>query len=395
MTNKVVARLVLILSVALLALPRSAVAAPLVVGTGTPESCTEAVLQEALTMAGLVGGGHIIFRCGAEPVTIRVTQGTPLHPEDPEGERIGLRPPNDTTIDGGGLITLVFPLFQQSSRVGVVVDANTTVTLRGLKFDNNNFTLSIHNAGMLTISESTLSNNTSFNIAWGSTIANTGTLTIKDSVISNNRSPVAGALWNFGIATIQNSTFSDNTGEDWGAIINEGTLTVKTCVFVNNGGGYMGGAIDNSPFATLTIKDSVFSENRASMTGVGGVRNGGVATIDNSSFSDNVGTHGGAISNGGTLTVNHSDFSGNSAERNGGGVYNAGTGTIKDSNFSGNSAEYGGGIANNGALTVKNSAITNNTAGITGGGIYTYGGTMELKSTSVTGNTPDNIVTVP
>jgi hypothetical protein len=38
-----------------------------VVGTGTPASCTAAALQQAAT-----GGGTIVFRCGAAPVTITV-----------------------------------------------------------------------------------------------------------------------------------------------------------------------------------------------------------------------------------------------------------------------------------------------------------------------------------
>lgn len=47
--------------------PNQAIAAG-VVGTGTPESCTEAALN-----AALAGGGGVTFDCGTSPVTITVT----------------------------------------------------------------------------------------------------------------------------------------------------------------------------------------------------------------------------------------------------------------------------------------------------------------------------------
>jgi len=50
-----------------LALPHAATAAG-VVGTGTPESCTEAALD-----AALAGGGLVRFNCGVEPVPITLT----------------------------------------------------------------------------------------------------------------------------------------------------------------------------------------------------------------------------------------------------------------------------------------------------------------------------------
>ena len=57
-----------------LALPQPALAAPpIVVGDGTPASCTEAALQQAVAVAAVSGGGTIRFKCGTGPVTITLT----------------------------------------------------------------------------------------------------------------------------------------------------------------------------------------------------------------------------------------------------------------------------------------------------------------------------------
>ena len=58
-----------------------------VVGTGTPESCTEAALNAALT-----GGGTVTFNCGPNPATITLSAQKSIVA--------------DTVIDGGGSVSL-------------------------------------------------------------------------------------------------------------------------------------------------------------------------------------------------------------------------------------------------------------------------------------------------
>src|SRR5262245_43150569 len=58
-----------------------------VVGNGTPASCTEAAFDAALTT-----GGTITFNCGPAPFAIPITSRKSINA--------------DTTIDGGGKITL-------------------------------------------------------------------------------------------------------------------------------------------------------------------------------------------------------------------------------------------------------------------------------------------------
>lgn len=130
---------------------------------------------------------------------------------------------------------------------------------------------------------------------------------------------------------------------------------------------------------------------------------------------------GGAIYNGSTMYINNTVVKDSLATNvggsgslsdygHGGGIYNAGTMTIQDSTISGNEANgtggdlsseagIGGGIFNRGTMTVKRSLIADNhviavidkdtVAGdnsATGGGIFTHAGTLNLFSSTLSGN---------
>jgi len=440
MSERGTTRLVLVLLVALLAFPQSTVAAPNIVGNGTPESCTEGALQDAVSAARAHGGGKIRFDCGPDPVSITLSEAVG---EDPQtGAPVALMIPNNTTIDGGGLITLAGSL----NGVLMSVDHDTTVALRNLSITNLSRFAPIVTAGALTIEDSTVSNCyrgilnlgaltvkgstfiASLSMSNGGVIDNQGTLSVRDSAFSggvpwsfsflgaiNNKGTLTvkhstfsgyfigisrGVITNSGVATVMDSSFANNRSDTGTAIYNSGTLTVKQSTFTDNFAYFGGGAMINYG-GTITIRDSVFSGN-----GTGGfngaIETHGVATIDNTTFTDNkADVGGGAIGSGGTLTVKHSTFTGNSTDSSGGAINSWGTLTVKDSTISGNNAAIGGGIAyssgdTDGTLTIRNSTITNNTAVSQGGGIYACcGAIMDLKSTSVTDNTPDNIFIAP
>jgi predicted outer membrane repeat protein len=110
--------------------------------------------------------------------------------------------------------------------------------------------------------------------------------------------------------TVNNSTFSNNSG---GIGNLGGTLTVNNSVFNNNVNG-----IGNS--GTATVNNSTFSNNSAVGNGAG-IYNGGLLTVNNSTFSNNSADYGGGIYSDGLLTVNNSTFSNNSANY-GGGIFN-------------------------------------------------------------------------
>ena len=114
-----------------------------VVGTGTAASCTDAALN-----AALAGGGLVTFDCGPAPVTIDISTGT--------GTKTIAA---DTTIDGGGLITI-----SGGNSVGVFcVNAGVKFTVQNLTIANGNGTGGgggiDNDGGTLTVTNSTFSGN--------------------------------------------------------------------------------------------------------------------------------------------------------------------------------------------------------------------------------------------
>lgn len=166
-----------------------------------------------------------------------------------------------------------------------------------------------------------------------------------------------------------------------GGIRNWGILTVNNCTFSGNSAN-SGGGIDS--WGTLTVDNSAFSNNLATERG-GGINNdGGNLTVNNSTFSNNLATNnGGGIFNWGLMTLNNSTFFNNSTENDGGGIYSSnGTLTVHNSTFSGNSAKYyGGGIYNLwGTLSYSNTILANS---LSGDDCYNNGGTIGANSNNL------------
>jgi len=167
------------------------------------------------------------------------------------------------------------------------------------------------------------------------------------NIFGNSYHHAGGGIYNSsgGVLTITESTISDNFsvnqhGSMSGAgIYNAGILTITGSTISGNhasgGGGYTyygasGGGISNG--GILTITGSTISGNYAGGEGGasgGGISNGGTLTISESTISSNYaqsmyGTYGGGISNGSStyniLTITASTISDNHADY-GGGIY--------------------------------------------------------------------------
>ncbi len=190
----------------------------------------------------------------------------------------------------------------------VAIEAGSNVTL-----DNMTFTSSyplkhsiIENAGNLTINQSSLTDNKSYNRAGA--IYNTGSLILSNDIIEGNKVTTdGGAIHNlYGSVSINNSTIRDN--EAYG----------------NGGGVYSQGGV-------VTISGSRVVNNRADSNAGGGIE-----------------MVNGSLSMSGTqIASNHSDYTRGSVS---GGI--------------------GGGIAIVGSVAfITTSVITNNTASMRGGGI--------------------------
>jgi len=254
-----VAQFVALLCAALLTAGARTARAGGVVGTGTPDSCTEAAFDAA---AG--GGGLVTFNCGG-PATITFTSQKQVQNN------------SNITIDGGGVITI-----SGGNSVNIAIVAGLA-------------TLTVQN---LTVVDS---NDPYYGAFWN----HTGTLNVINCTFSGNHGAISTDA-NAVLTTVTNSTFSGNSGNHDGAIANDGSgpLTVTNSTFTGNSSGP---AISN--IGTLTITGSTFSGNSGGAISAGA----GTLTVINSTFSGNTGTYSqaGAISNGGTLTVINCTFSGN------------------------------------------------------------------------------------
>ena len=253
---------------------------------------------------------------------------------------------------------------------------------------NNNITLNGPGASNLTVKrDSSATDFSVLTVDKGATVSVFG-LTISGGDAGNDGGyPGGGGLDNSGTLTVSDSVFSNNTAGAGGAIFNGsgGTLVVTGSTFIDNGTSVTvyGSGIFNEIGATATVTGSTFTGNSGTGDGGGGIFNevGGTLTVSGSIFTGNVLS---GIVNGGVLTVSGSTFTANSGT---GGILNEGTLTVTDSTFTSNfSYNNGGGISSYGTVTVTDSTFSGNSTSGFGGGIANVGGTLTVSGSTFTGN---------
>jgi len=187
---------------------------------------------------------------------------------------------------------------------------------------------------------------------------------------------VAGGLRNRGTLTLNAVTFRDNEAPLGGGVRNSGTLIVNGGAFVHNGASdpqSKGGGLFNSG-GMVTLSDVIFSQNLAA-TG-GAISNFGILAMDATTVDRNTATtQGGGIFSATVMTIDKSTISNNVAFRGGGGLFDDGSSlVVTNSTFSSNrtSIGSGGGILNLGPATFTNVTVANNATrnpeGFLGGG---------------------------
>ena len=162
----------------------------------------------------------------------------------------------------------------------------------------------------LVVTDSTITGNAGFaggGINSGGYFRDDSTLTIIRSTISGNDASYGGGVYNVGTVTVTDSTISDNTSFGDGAgLANFGTATVTSSTISNNTSGGVGGGFINfsfpdpdEPGSTLTINSSTISGNSADSGG--GIYNdfGDNLTVISSTVTGNTSTdgRGGGIDN--------------------------------------------------------------------------------------------------
>ncbi len=239
----------------------------------------------------------------------------------------------------------------------------------------------------------------------GMGIANRGILTLTNSTVSNNLTNIspasAAGVYNVGEATIISTTLAHNKSV---GIWNElgGTMIISDSMISGNTGGYgiqadasVGGIYNG---ALMTITGSLLQVNRAGLVGAvdyreaGGIFNSSTLTILKSTISNNVScSTGGGLYNKGTVSILESTLSGNRrmcyTATGGAGIANDGTLTMTNSTLGQNESDYGGGLLiHSGAASLNNVTIAYNKAEIEGGGIFLQAGILELQNTLVAQN---------
>lgn len=418
-----------------------------VVGTGTPASCTDAAINAALPLlrdgiGGQFPGGTMTFNCGpaqhviavgiqkflygqitidgGNKVVLNGQNATRLfhvalpgsNPED--RTEVSIR--NLTMIGGyanadfGGAILV---------RAGARLDVDGIV-IAGSKADLAGGAIGSEPSTVLNISNSIFNNNLA--LTGGGAIATSAITVVNNSSFSENVSAFTqgGAIQSWvAPLTIHNSTFSDNRAGVGGAIFKqEAELTITQSVLVNNVASDQGGGALMLRQTNADVRDSEIRANVASGTGRGGgihiYDDGNIVTrrtvIENNRADQGGGAYASALNTGmgGSVveTQNLRIWQGSSVIRNeareGGGVYIAGVGlfnggrsgrlSLLDSRIERNLAMNGGGVYSQGALTIGNARISANVAQQNGGGLYlapTFVGTASITDTETGSNTFD------
>lgn len=271
-------------------------------------------------------------------------------------------------------------------------------------------------ASVITLTDTIVQNNVADNgdpgavFDYGGGIYTFGELTLTSATIRANRAAeLAGGVFAGDATVIQDSVIADNVALDAGGLLSFGTIdptpfTIDSTVFSGNiaiGGGDGGGAMLNGRDG-ITINASTFVNNTLQGAGVGGaIANSlGVMDITASIFEGNrtlAGSFGGgAISNItlGEVNLRGSIVRNNSTTARGGGLFTQlAEFNVFDSLIDGNTATLGGGgfyaaPSNVPSFTVQRSTISNNFTESFGGGFLAEGNLSESTfiNSTFTGN---------
>lgn len=271
-----------------------------VVGNGTPSSCSEAALVNAIP-----AGGVITFNCGGGQQTIPFTFTLVVGSNNPS---VIIDGGNTITFDGTGITTGMIAIFGGTT-------ALPHVTFKRLEIANGNITTglnaggAIQNFGDLTLDNVTLRDNHSSGAGAIFQEPCTGCLTpalyATGCLFWNNVTGGGAISIQGGIARIQQSTFLGNTAGSAGAIQLYGNAdfqvdaTIDSCTFISNiATSFSGGAItieSLNPGSVVHIVNDTFTGNRAAASGHGSAIYAAAGPVDITNCTIAGNTNGGAV----------------------------------------------------------------------------------------------------
>ena len=253
--------------------------------------------------------------------------------------------------------------------------------------------------GLMTVSDADFTSNVASGAGadqGGGALFNAGgTLVVDNAQINGNNADGAagsggGILSDKGVLIVSNSTFTGNTSLRAGGGIEVNSAgglqdSIVACVFTQNttgGAPGNGGAIHITGSDNMVIQDSEARNNSAAKQGGAFWNGAGIMEIENTEISENTAT-------------------GNDANTGGGGLYNlAGVMqlnevTVEDNLATGTAGSGGGLLIATGEVNITNSDFANNGANRAGGAIEIIDGTLLVEDATFTGNNVNGLAGTP
>lgn len=319
-------------------------------GDGTPQSCTQAALQQLIT-----NGGKIKCNCGSSPFTLKLTSTL----EIPRKEVI-LDGNNLFTLDGNNAVLIFIKLSAANQ------DGGSLLVLQNMKLINGRVPTRAHASdfgGAAIASRGAFGSLKLFNVTFENNVS-----AIPDSEVDSKGRPAnadaCGAIHTilYKEVLLVNCTFRNNKGSNGGAIGTIGSsTTIYNSVFENN---------------EATGKDGTFA--------LGGI--GGAVYVD--------GVHQNGVNN--VFRMCGVTIRNNKAGHEGGGVYvnfydgKGSTAKVNQSHFENNQAakSHGGGYMHlHGPLELTNSTFNNNQTVSLGGALFTSNTRLTVVNSTFFKNT--------
>ena len=354
-----------------------------VVGNGTPESCTEQALREAVA-----DGGYVRFECGEAAITIAIAS------------EIGID--RETVVDGEGTVTL------DGGGTSRIFFVSSTLSVRNLRFVNGSAQGDEESGGALSggwrskveVIGCTFEDNDAGNAGGAVAVGTGSSLTVVESRFMRNTSSYGGAIYSlWSPLHIVNSEFIDNSAHvdaGGGAIGTDGALdpayreddtvggTVEICgsVFRNNRAWGAGGAAflwvyppDKIILERSTVEGNTLLKSGDGLAMGGGMRisNGEIIIRGVSFISNSAETHGGGVSLDcePTCTITNSTFYSNEVTDGFGGAIFGDKLRVNNATFAKNFASgHGGALFGGEDWVLRNSVFVDNTAGNPWGQAY-------------------------
>lgn len=329
---------------------------------------------------------------------------------------------SDASYESGSVVDVVNSEFignTAASGGAITAERKSILTIKDSTFTDNYSTgeagvLYVISQATATIVNTTMANNKADSHG-GAISVRSSTIDIKTSIFDkNSTSKNAGAIYisyssdidRNSKVTISDSTFNGNsTASSGGAIyatrrsIENDTkvLTLKSVDFKQNVAKENGGAVLLTAGVDVYMTDVSFVANSTTKSGdsLGGAiaLASSILTVDGGLFTKNGSAqHAGGISVGenANVVLNNVVASRNTARNHGGFIYSVGTTTIHNSFINNNNANMGGGVyLYDGAITeIYNTEFNNNKSTENGGGlfVYTYGTPTVVNACTFNGN---------